>query len=186
MKLLTAVPFSLYSSTSHVRHVDLCHLFIGWRNLLCPPALIPKKLVGIPVSGTPVNYPSSFWDRSLLAMFLCFHSFCFTGKLRGCIQKFPDRLPGARTANDIALCYLVQLYRHFVGQSSEVCHHNPLWCFQHVFVVVVVVYFVTTQSGNFWIHPRMLREEQVFDTKVLRKIFGRNKCEVNSWFIPVT
>jgi hypothetical protein len=129
MKLLTAVPFSLYSSTSHVRHVDLCHLFIGWRNLLCPPALIPKKLVGIPVSGTPVNYPSSFWDRSLLAMFLCFHSFCFTGKLRGCIQKFPDRLPGARTANDIALCYLVQLYRHFVGQSSEFCQHNSLCCF---------------------------------------------------------
>jgi hypothetical protein len=25
-----------------------------------------------------------------------------------------------------------------------------------VVVVVVVVYFVTTQSGNFWIHPRML------------------------------
>jgi hypothetical protein len=23
-----------------------------------------------------------------------------------------------------------------------------------VVVVVVVVYFVTTQSGNFWIHPR--------------------------------
>jgi hypothetical protein len=26
--------------------------------------------------------------------------------------------------------------------------------FQRVFVVVVVVYFVMTQSGNFWIHPR--------------------------------
>jgi hypothetical protein len=25
---------------------------------------------------------------------------------------------------------------------------------QRVFVVVVVVYFVMTQSGNFWIHPR--------------------------------
>jgi len=28
---------------------------------------------------------------------------------RGCIQKFPDWPPGARTANDTALCYYVQL-----------------------------------------------------------------------------
>jgi hypothetical protein len=27
---------------------------------------------------------------------------------------------------------------------------------QRVFIVVVVVYFVMTQSGNFWIHPRIL------------------------------
>jgi hypothetical protein len=31
-----------------------------------------------------------------------------------------------------------------------------------VFVVVVVVYFVMTQSGNFWIHPRNL----IFKTSV--------------------
>jgi hypothetical protein len=29
---------------------------------------------------------------------------------------------------------------------------------QRVFVVVVVVYFVTTHSGNFWIHPRICSE----------------------------
>jgi hypothetical protein len=27
---------------------------------------------------------------------------------------------------------------------------------QRVFVVIVVFYFVMTQSGNFWIHPRTL------------------------------
>jgi hypothetical protein len=27
------------------------------------------------------------------------------GSIRGCIQKFPDWPPGARTANDTALCH---------------------------------------------------------------------------------
>jgi hypothetical protein len=49
--------------------------------------------------------------------------------IRGCIQKFPDWPPGARTANGIALCYQVQLYHYFVSQSSEFCRHNPLCCF---------------------------------------------------------
>jgi hypothetical protein len=49
--------------------------------------------------------------------------------LRGCIQKFPDWPPGARTANCIALCCQVQLYRYFISQSSEFCRHNPLGCF---------------------------------------------------------
>jgi hypothetical protein len=53
-----------------------------------------------------------------------------------------------------------------VSQSSEFCHHNPFCApSQRVFIIiiiiiiiiffVVVVYFVTTQSGNFWIHPRI-------------------------------
>jgi hypothetical protein len=46
-----------------------------------------------------------------------------------CIQKFQDWPPGARCANGTALCYYVQLYRYFVSQSSEFCHHNPLCCF---------------------------------------------------------
>jgi hypothetical protein len=45
--------------------------------------------------------------------------------IRGCIQKFPNWLPGARTANSAALCHQVQLYRYFVSQSSEFCRHNP-------------------------------------------------------------
>jgi hypothetical protein len=47
----------------------------------------------------------------------------------GCIQKFPDWPPGARTANGTALCHEVQLYRQFVSQSSEFCRHNLLCCF---------------------------------------------------------
>jgi hypothetical protein len=50
-------------------------------------------------------------------------------QIRGCIQKFPDWPPGARTANGIALCHYVQLYRYFVSQSSEFGRHNPLCCF---------------------------------------------------------
>jgi hypothetical protein len=49
--------------------------------------------------------------------------------LGGCIQKFLDWLPGARTANGTALCHFMQLYHYFMSQSSEFCHHNPLCCF---------------------------------------------------------
>jgi hypothetical protein len=70
---------------------------------------------------------------------------------RDCIQKFPDWLPGVRTANSTAFCHQVQLYRYFVSQSSEFCCHNPLCCFS----TSVIVYFVMTQSGNFKIHPRI-------------------------------
>jgi hypothetical protein len=49
--------------------------------------------------------------------------------LRGCIQKFPDWPPGARTVNGTALCHYMQLYRYFVSQSSEFCRRNPLCCF---------------------------------------------------------
>jgi hypothetical protein len=49
--------------------------------------------------------------------------------VRGCIRKFPDWPPGARTANGAALCHQVQSYRYFVSHSSEFCRHNPLCCF---------------------------------------------------------
>jgi len=47
----------------------------------------------------------------------------------GCIQKFPDWPPGARTTNITAFWYQVQLCRYFVSQSFEFCRHNPLCCF---------------------------------------------------------
>jgi hypothetical protein len=49
-------------------------------------------------------------------------------KVRGRIQKFPDWPAGAWTANGTAHCHWVQLYRHFMSQSSEFCRHKPLWC----------------------------------------------------------
>jgi hypothetical protein len=60
--------------------------------------------------------------------------------IRGCIQKFPDWPPGARTANGTALCHYVQLYRYFVSHSSEFCHHTLCVASQRVFIVAV--YFV--------------------------------------------
>jgi hypothetical protein len=47
----------------------------------------------------------------------------------GSVSRFPNWSPGARTANDTALCHWVQLYRYLVSQSSEFCRHNPLCCF---------------------------------------------------------
>jgi hypothetical protein len=49
--------------------------------------------------------------------------------IRGCIQKFLDWPPRARTENGTALSHYVQLYRYFVSQSSEFGRHNPLCCF---------------------------------------------------------
>jgi hypothetical protein len=59
--------------------------------------------------------------------------------IRGCIQKFPDWQPGARTADGTALCHYLQLYRYFMSQSSEFCRHNPLCCFS---ISVYCFYFV--------------------------------------------
>jgi hypothetical protein len=75
-------------------------------------------------------------------------------EIRGYIQRFPDWSPGARTANGTGLYHYVQLYRHFVSQASEFCLYNPLCCCS---TSVCCCYFVMTQSGNFWIHPRRLR-----------------------------
>jgi hypothetical protein len=46
----------------------------------------------------------------------------------GCIHKFLDWPPGARTANGTALCHYMQLYCYFMSLPSEFCHHNPLHC----------------------------------------------------------
>jgi hypothetical protein len=76
--------------------------------------------------------------------------------LRECIQKFLDWLPGARTANGTVLCHYVQLYHYFVSRSSEFCCHNPLYCFQWVFIVVCIL--LLTQSRNFGIHPHKITQ----------------------------
>jgi hypothetical protein len=82
--------------------------------------------------------------------------------LRGCVQKFPDWPPVARTANGIVLCHLVQLYRYSVSQSSGFCRHNLFCCFstsvyccKHIFRYLLspetfgctlVCYFVSPHS----------------------------------------
>jgi hypothetical protein len=68
---------------------------------------------------------------------------------KGCIQKFPDWLPGARTSNDTALYHWMQLYRYFMSQSSEFCSYNLCVASKRMFIVVVVVMSLLTQSGNF-------------------------------------
>jgi hypothetical protein len=64
-------------------------------------------------------------DHTKPVMFVTGIVYC----IRGCIQKFPDWPSGARATNDTALCHKVQLYRHFMSQSSEFCRHNALCCF---------------------------------------------------------
>jgi hypothetical protein len=54
----------------------------------------------------------------------------FTSYAYECVSKnISDWSPGARTASGTALCDWEQLYRYFLSQSSEFCHHNPLCCF---------------------------------------------------------
>jgi hypothetical protein len=61
----------------------------------------------------------------------------------GCIQKFPDWPPGARTAAKVQL-------------SATRCLATITLCVASRVFIVVSVYFVMTESGNFWIHPRKI------------------------------
>jgi hypothetical protein len=80
-------------------------------------------------------WPISFVGRSVPHKVPVWCVYCVplncnpSGSILGCIQKFPDWPPGARTANGIALCHYVQLYHYFMSQSYEFCVHNPLCCF---------------------------------------------------------
>jgi hypothetical protein len=75
--------------------------------------------------------------------------------IRGCIQKFPGGPPGARAAKVRAVCHWVQLQRDVVSQSDEFYRHNPLCCFS----TCLLLFISSTQSGNFWIHPRISFKE---------------------------
>jgi hypothetical protein len=97
------------------------------------------------------SYLEGTWIESLVSA-VSVLKFSLSLTLRGCIQKFPDWPPGARTANIISFCHYVQSYRYFVSQSSEFYRHKPFCCFSKS--VYFCCYFVMTQCGNFWIHPR--------------------------------
>jgi hypothetical protein len=119
-----------------------------------------RKVTPIMTDSLPKNdyillskmYHISLWKSLLTSLFT------YTELIRRCIQKFSDWPARARTANGTALCHYMQLYRYFVSQSSKFCRHNPLCWFSTSACCcsVVTVYFVTTQSGNFWIHPHII------------------------------
>jgi hypothetical protein len=88
--------------------------------------------------------------RQLVGIYVKFIA-CILHLIRRCIQKFPDWPPGARSANGTALFHQVQLYRPFVSQSNEFCCYNPLCCFSTRLLLLFIS--LSTQSGNFWIHP---------------------------------
>jgi len=46
--------------------------------------------------------------------------------------------------------------------TTQFCPITLCVASQRVFIVVVVVYFFTTQSGNFWTHPRKYEDERMF------------------------
>jgi hypothetical protein len=137
-----------------MRQTLLTDWLTDWQT--CPPKLRLVALVHGNCGSRLWNWVVAWW-WSWLFSYLCYMVLCSLWKLlpitvsiRGRIQKFPDWPPGARTANGTALYHYVQLYRCFVCQSSGFCRHNTLCCSQLVFIVVSV-YFVMTQSGNFWI-----------------------------------
>jgi len=70
--------------------------------------------------------------------------------VRGCIQKFPDWQPGARTANGTALCHKVQLYRYFVSQYSEFCRHNLSCCFSTSVYCCKCIFRYRISLETFW------------------------------------
>jgi hypothetical protein len=52
--------------------------------------------------------------------------------------------------SSVPLCAIVSL---FVSQSSEFCRHNPSYCFSTSVYCCKRYISLSTQSGNFWIHP---------------------------------
>jgi hypothetical protein len=83
-----------------------------------------------------------------------FRTDCHEMSIWGCIQKFPDWLPGARTANVTALCHYVQLYRYIVNQSSEFCRHNPLLLNECLlFISLLSTKLLVTPSYSPWSIP---------------------------------
>jgi hypothetical protein len=75
--------------------------------------------------------------------------------LWGCIQKFPVYPPGARTAN---VKFSTSRYSCIaILWVSLVSFAAITLCVASERVIQKVsVHFVMTQSGNFWIHPRIL------------------------------
>jgi hypothetical protein len=73
------------------------------------------------------------------------------GIVRGCIQKFPDWPPGARTANDTVSatrcsCIAILWLSLVSFAAITLCVGS-----QRVFISL------STRSGNIWIHPRIRR-----------------------------
>jgi hypothetical protein len=71
--------------------------------------------------------------------------------------------PGTRTANGRALCHYVQFCRYF-GVSLVSFTAITLYVASQL-GFIVVVYFVMTQSGNFWLLSHAL---------ILRRYIDRN------------
>jgi len=82
----------------------------------------------------------------------------------GCIQKFPDCLPGARTANGTALCQYVQLYHYFVSQSNnKFCHSNPLCYFSvSVYCCCLFHYRVSLETFGYTLVDTVAHLRHVF------------------------
>jgi len=63
----------------------------------------------------------------------------------------------------------------FVSQSSDFCLHNPLCCFS----TSLLFASLSTQSGNFWIHPRkfkMSRGEYLRNISVISSLFYKRNA----------
>jgi hypothetical protein len=88
-------------------------------NLRYLKVTIVRPITNAVYRSTTQHVQSPYWSQ----VWLTYHAW------GGCIEKFPDWPPGARTINGTALCHKVQLYHYFVSQSSEFCRHNPLCCF---------------------------------------------------------
>jgi hypothetical protein len=98
-----------------------------------------SKLV---INDTVLPSELNSWNNKLVASIV--RPVTDLSMIRGCIQKFPDWPPGARTANGTALRHWMYFIAILWSQSSKFCSHNPCVASQRVFVVVVVVvvYFV--------------------------------------------
>jgi hypothetical protein len=67
------------------------------------------------------------------------------------VHKFPEWPPGARTVNSKVIYEWAQSYRYFVSLVS----FAAVILYMLFSECLLLFISLSTQSGNFWIHPRM-------------------------------
>jgi hypothetical protein len=127
----------MYSVRAGLPHVSLNNAIVVWLIFWRYTARIsPGELRVLTLNFVVISHWLMIFTSHLALCILSLYP-----AIRGCIQKFPDRPPGARTANVIALCHWVQLYRYYMSRSSEFWAIT-LWRGQQRVIPKVSVYFV--------------------------------------------
>jgi hypothetical protein len=146
----TRIPYAFpNSSTSYsLLWSFLLHL-VKNNNYKVPRSTIFSIFLFLYASYVPVLSSVTYYKTTSIYVYLCkIHSLSSKNVIRGCVQKF---LTGSISANGIAVTrcrFIAILWVSLVSFAIVTLCVASQWV-----IPKVSVYFVMTQSGNFWIHP---------------------------------